>query len=376
MNETQSSTTSGRRAALLGDLRIVLIPWLVARGLVTLAYVAALAIADRVTPGHRPTALTDGLMAWDGTWYRDIAQHGYGSLPAEGLRFFPLYPLLGRLSDLLMPTTLALVLVANLCSLALLVVFLRLLRRERLDRATIDRSLWYLVLFPGAFVLVWAYAEALFLLAALVVFLAIRTRRWWWAAAAGFLAGLARPLGVFLAVPVAIELVRGWRGIDRAERLRGLVAVIAPVAGSGSYLLWVGTRFGDLWAPFTVQSDLRGETVDPVSRLWEGLSQLLGPDRLGDGLHVPFAIAFVVLLIVSFRRLPVSYGAFALCVLVASLAAENLNSLERYGLNAFPLVIALAVVGRDGRVAEVLRTLLAGGMVALATMAWMGAYVP
>ncbi len=356
----------------------MLVPWLTARAILAVAYVSAFAIADRVVPGARPIAIGEGLMAWDGTWYRDIASHGYASLPREGLRFFPLFPILGRgLGTVFLGDTgLSLVVIANLCSLALLFVLLRLLRHEGIDRSTTQRAIWFIILFPGAFVLAWAYAEALWILAAIVVFLAIRTRRWLWAAIAGFLAGLSRPLGVLLAVPIAVELLRNWRNATAKERTSGLIATVSPLLGTGAYLLWVGNRFGDSWLPFSVQSDLRGTSVDPFSRLWEGLSQMVGPQRFGDGLHIPFALAFLALLVVVLRRLPISYGLFSGCVLLAALATENLNSLERYGLNAFPLVIGLALVCRHREAENVTKVVLAGGFVALSTMAWMGAYVP
>jgi hypothetical protein len=103
---------------------------------------------------------------------------------------------------------------------------------------------------------------------------------------------------------------------------------------------------------------------------------MVGPQRFSDGLHVPFAIAFVVLVVLTFRWWPVCYGAFAGLVLVAALAAENLNSLERYGLNAFPLALTLAVAVRNDRVERVATTVLGGGVVALSSLAWLGAYVP
>lgn len=360
------------------DLRAVAVPWLIARALLAVAFLAALAIADRLVPGARPTQLTEGLITWDGTWYREIATQGYASLPEEGLRFFPLFPVLGRLLGFATfgRVDLALVLIANLSSLGLAIGVRRLVLFEGHDDVLAERAVWMTALFPGAFVLAFAYAEALWLLAAVIMFWGIRSRRWWWAALAGLVAGAARPLGVVLCVPAAIELVRRWKVADREERLRGGVAVVAPVAGTLVYLAWVGRNFGDMWLPFTVQSDLRGETVDPITRLWEGFSQMIGPERLGDGLHIPFALAFLILLIITFRRWPVSYGAFAALVLLAALGTENLNSLERYGLNAFPLALSLAVMCRSPRSDSAARTVLAGGFVALASMAWLGAYVP
>lgn len=365
-------------AALLDDLRSVLVPWLTTRVLVATGYVMAVATADRLTPGNDPAALGDGLVAWDGTWYRDIAQHGYHALPNEGLRFFPLFPILGKGLGYLVAgrVDVALVLVANLASLALAIAVRRLVRFERGNTVLADRAVWMVCLFPGAFVLSWAYAEALWVLAAVVGFWAIRSRHWWWAVAAGLVVGASRPLGLVFVVPVAIELARVWRSARNEERAIGVAAVLSPLVGTGAYLAWVARSYGDAWLPFTVQGALRGDSVDPFTRLWEGLQQMVGPQRFSDGLHVPFAIAFVVLVVLTFRWWPVSYGAFAGLVLVAALAAENLNSLERYGLNAFPLALTLAVAVRNDRVERVATTVLGGGVVALSSLAWLGAYVP
>lgn len=373
-------TATLRRSAggLLDDLRDVIVPWIVARILIAAGYITAYAAAEKLSPGSRPTVLTEGLIAWDGTWYRDIATQGYQSLPLDGLRFFPLFPLLGRALTVvtLGRTDVALVLIANVASLLLVIAIRRLVLFERGSEALARRSVWFVCLFPGAFVLAWAYAEAIWLLAAVGVMWAIRSRRWGWAIVAGLVVGATRPLGIVMVVPIAIELVRVWRDARRDERILGIAALSSPVVATGIYLLWVSRVFGDAWLPYSVQDDYRGQGVDPFTRIWDGLSQMFGSERLGDGLHIPFAIVFVILLVLTFRYWAVSYGAFAALVLVAALDAQNLNSLERYGLNAFPIVLTAAVIARDERIERVVTLLLAGGMVALCAMAWTGAYVP
>lgn len=373
-----TTAVRNRLRPVLEDLRVVVVPWLVVRALIGVGFVAAYASSEHLTPGARPTQLTEGLIAWDGTWYRDLAVRGYEALPVDGLRFFPLFPLLGRLTSFLTlgRTDVALVVLANVASLALVVAIRRLVLFERGNQELARRAVWFLCLFPGAFVLAWAYAEAIWILAAVVVFWAVRSRRWWWAIAAALVVGFSRPLGVVVAVPIAIELVRVWRSADLRERLTGSAAVVAPLAATGIYLAWVSRVFGDPWLPYTVQDELRGQGVDPFTRIWDGLSQMFGAERLGDGLHIPFAIAFVILLVLTFRYWAVSYGAFAALVLVAALDARNLNSLERYGVNAFPIVLTLAVIARNERLERVVTVLLAGGVVALCVMAWTGAYVP
>ena len=68
---------------------------------------------------------------------------------------------------------------------------------------------------------------------------------------------------------------------------------------------------------------------------------------------------------------------FAAAILLTAISAENLNSVERYGMSAFPLVLALAVVMRPPQVERAaLGAAWAAALVALSSMAWLGAYVP
>ncbi|WP_208028644.1 hypothetical protein [Rhabdothermincola sediminis] len=346
-----------------------------ARILVAAAYVAARVVADRFALA--PPALGDGLLAWDGTWYRDIATVGYGGLDREALRFFPGFPLAGRFVGVLLGSEgVALVLIANLASIVLGILVLQLMRAEGCRRAAAGRAVWLMMLFPPAFVLVWGYAEALMLVGALLAFLGLRTRRPWVAAAGGLLAALCRPLGILLAIPAAVEVARTWRGSRGRDRAGGLAAIAGPLAGAALYAGWVWVRDGDPLLPFTVQEELRGRAVNPITRMWDGLVDLVGPERFGQGLHLPFAALFVVLLVLAFRRWPVSYGLYAAAVLALALGAENLNSLERYGLNAFPLVLTLALYTADERAERPVLALCAAGFVSLATLAWLAAYVP
>ena len=373
-----NSSISSECRKFYADLREVLLPWLTTRVLIAAGFITAYAASEHLVPTNKPNVLSEGLIAWDGTWYRDIAMHGYDAVAPDGLRFFPLYPLLGRVMSVvtLGRTDLALILVANIASLLLAVAIRRLVIFERGSKELANRAVWMVCLFPGAFVLAWGYAESLWIVAAVFGFWAIRTRRWGLAIVAGLVLGFSRPLGIAFAAPVAIELFRVWRQSKNSERAFGVAAVCSPFVATGAYLLWVNRVFGDAWLPFSVQNTLRGTSVNPISRIWDGLSQMLGSNRLSDGLHIPFALAFVVLLVLTFRWWPLSYGIFSAIILCAALGAENLNSLERYGINAFPLALTLAVATKNPLSDRVVTTVLAGGVVALSALAWTGAYVP
>lgn len=364
------------------DLMAVLPSWIVARGLAIVGTLTARVAADRLQggPTGRLMAGPLGWVAWDGLWYRNIAQHGYAALDHHALRFFPLYPLLGRALSFPLGNHVdaGLLVISNVAAFAAAWLLYRLVCFETRDPTKARLAVWVLTLFPAAFVMVWAYAESLFLVATIGAFLAYRKGRWGWAALAGLAAGLTRPVGAVLVIPAVVELIRAGSGRRyHGISWRPVAAVLAPVVGVGAYLAYVGAKFGDWTLPLTVQENLRGKTVDPLTRLVDGFRQLGGPEGLKQALHVPFAIAFLVLLVVVLWRWPVSYGLFAAAVLVASLMSENLNSLERYGLNAFPLVFGLVVISElDGWVEQVVLIGCGSLFVALSTLALVSAYVP
>jgi hypothetical protein len=359
------------------DVLAALPAWATVRVLVAMAWILVRVIVDDLDQ-PRPQQLDEGLLAWDGTFYRDIAADGYGSLPEEALRFFPLFPVLGRVVSVLTlgGVSLGLVLVANVLALVAGALVHRLVIAETGDADLARRSVWAAAVFPAAFVMAWAYSEPLMISAALTALLALRRQRWEWAAAAGVVAALARPLGLLLVIPALVEVLPGLRTASTRERLRRLAVVAGPVVGTGLYLAWTGVRYGDALAPLRVQGQFRGDGVDPVSRIWDGLGDVFGPEALGDGLHIPFAVGFVVLAVVVFRSWPLSFALFSAAVLAVALGAENLNSLERYGLNAVPLALALATLTRPPWAERAMIGLGSAGVVALAALAWTGAYVP
>jgi hypothetical protein len=337
-------------------------------------------VFDEVGRGDRPVQLGQGLFAWDGAFYRTIAEHGYDALPRAALRFFPLVPLVARGMGTLLAgnDALALLLVANASALVFGALVHRVTVLEVGDRDAAGRAAWFAALFPAATALVMGYADATALALAAGVFLALRTDRFALAGALGFAAGLTRPLGALLALPALVEALRHRHGLSPRDWTARAAAVAGPPLGLAAFLAWVGATRDDPWLPFSVQqrSSLRGGVVDPVSRLVDAARDLAEGDRFGSGLHLVWALVFLALVVVVARRLPASYSAFSAATLVVTLSAENLDSFERYALGAFPLVIALALVtGRRGAERAAL-TLAAGGLVGYATLTFFGVTVP
>jgi hypothetical protein len=226
--------------------------------------------------------------------------------------------------------------------------------------------------------LVLGYAESVMMALSIGTFLTLRRRRWWAAAALGAAAGLSRPIGVALALPAAIEAARGLRAAPGREKAARAAAVLGPVAGLASFLAWVAVAFGDWRLPVRLQGseELRGGFANPLARAWESLSGLAGDERFGDGLHAPWILVYAALVVVLLVRWPRCYGAYAGALLVVALAAEDIGSFERYGLSAFPLLLALATVVRPGRLEQAAFAASAGALVGFSTLVFLGTFVP
>lgn len=320
-----------------------------------------------------PMQTHDGLLAWDASWYRDIAGHGYNGVQPEGLRFFPLFPMVSRAVAWLpgVSAGFAVVFVANVSALALGFALYALVMQERHDADLARRAVWLVYLAPPAFVLVMGYAEPLFMTLAAIALIGMRSRRWWLAAIAGFLAGLTRPVGVLLGLPAAVE---GWKARD----VKAVAPALAPAVGLVAYLAWAARRTHDFWYPLRAQQDpvRRGHWVDPVRAVGHNVHELFSGDHVSAGVHAVSAIVFVALLVVLARRWSLSFTLYAGVALVVALSSRNLDSLERYGLATLPLVLAGADIIADPGRERVVLCLAGAALVATSMLAFTGVLVP
>lgn len=354
--------------------------WLAARGLVA----AAIAVAHEILArGYRPPIPVNhhhpALLDWDADWYRRIAVRGYAALPRPSLRFFPLWPLLARWAGRLPGQRVDLALIALASALALVFGALvhRLALTETGDPGLARRATWLAALAPPAFVLVMGYSESLALCLSAAGFLAVRRRRWGWAALAGLLAGLCRPVGALLCIPIAIEAVRARRSGPGGGPVPRTAAVLSPLAGTGIYLGWVWHRFGDAMLPFREQQagGLRGHLQDPVHTVLVAASHVARAD-FGRQWHYPWVLAGLALALLTAYRLPASYSAYSAAIVLSAISSQHLGSLERYLYAAFPVAIALAAVLRRERWWYVAAGLAAAAFTGYAVAAFSGAYVP
>ena len=225
-------------------------------------------------------------------------------------------------------------------------------------------------LFPPAFVLVLGYSEALYLCLALGFVLTARARRWEATAVLGFLAGLTRPVAGLLALPAA---VLAWRH-DRRSPMALLSVASAPL-GTLVFLWWSEREQGGWRAPIDAQRELRGEVTEPVTRLGRALIDGIGGDE-GELFHGLAALILIALAVHVVRRMSTDLWVYAVPSTLMLVAADNLNSMERYALGVFPLVIAAGMISRHTYLDRWLPTASAVALTVVTTLALNGVYVP
>ena len=244
--------------------------------------VAAALIALRlaVYAALAPNGLARDLCRWDCNWYLSIAESGYDLAPhlVRGLwqanwAFFPLFPLLVRLTAALtsIPPMMAGAAVATLALWAFTV--LGWLYRVR-TRPNADPWPWLLLLaaWPYGFYFDAAYSESLYAALTVACLLALQTGRPWLAAASCAAVTATRPTGALLAVWFGLH--RFWRARlarSPAEAVRLLApAALAPL-GINGFMAFLWWHVGDPFAFARIQSAWGHSLRSPFAVLLEAL---------------------------------------------------------------------------------------------------------
>jgi Mannosyltransferase (PIG-V) len=305
-------------------------------------------------------------VTWDADIYARIAREGYDKFWLT--RFFPLLPALEHvLSPLAAGNPAAAgVLISNVACLGAFGV-VRVLAERELGREAARRSVLYLALFPTSFFFAAGYPEALFVLLSAASFLTLRRGRWVTAGALAGMAALARPVGVLLVVPIAVEALQRVRAGKLRPGSRQIVPVLVglalPVAAVAGFSYYLSRRFGTLTAIAQAQNadgapgSGKGLTWPWVGFLRAGRALVQsGFDPNFHQVHIlldaGFTLALIALTIATFRRLPLPYVLYAWAVLALLICTPGHNwyalySNMRFTLEVIPLFMLLGRWGES-----------------------------
>lgn len=341
-----------------------LVVFLGARVVLSLIATLAVALLPEQTGQHdvfhrSATVWLDVWARWDSEYYLDVAQHGYSTRPGL-LNMFPLYPLLIAGFAVLLghDYVLAGVVVSSLATFIALVYLFKLTAWELGEEAA-SRAVLYMAVYPAALFLLAVYTESLFLAVTVATFYYARRGRWAMAGLAAFLAGLTRPNGVVLLVPLAYEVWRQAEGSPRRLNVsHGIAAAATPLALAlwALYLAWSGYDplealvFSRAQPPFERVASMPWVTLAAAMQHLgsSGLSPLARAVNTTDYLA---AVALIQASVVAWWRLPRAYAIYlttsTLLALSSTVPNWPLQSMLRYSLSAFPVFFLLAQLGAN-----------------------------
>lgn len=356
--ERVDGETTWRRAVGAG-----VIAYIVSRILVTVGAAIVTTSNSVATAPYKPRprnafrGILDVFTSWDSKWYLEIIRRGYprfvppnvtyeydtDHLRAARGAFFPLYPLVVKAANVVLPgRDVAAALFVNLVLGLAVVIGVGMLARQLFDADVAKRAMILTAFFPGSFVLSLAYSEALLIVLGCACLIFLGQRRWLLAGVAAALASMTRPNGIALvaacgvAALIAIRNERAWRSL--------VAPALAPVGFIG-FQVFMRHQTGEPAAWFRIQREA-----------WhEGYSWgLTAAKQVGNSIVHPLAsptflmctlslIALVAMLIVSRRQaMPAYVWAYTLAIVFLMIIPRTVTARPRFLFTAFPLFIGVA----------------------------------
>ena len=279
-------------------------------------------------PGGLHYALLGIWERFDTLWYLRIAEHGY-DLP-RAVIFYPLYPAAIRAISWALPATAAALLVSTAAAFFFFWGLLRL--AGELSNAGRLRMLLVVAVWPTSFVLFAGYAESLTLALMIWAVVFARGGRWGLATVCGILAGVGRPSGVLIAIPLVVMALR-------SRRVSALVVLFTPV-GLLSYWAWLRWT-GRLSVVEAYRLYQDATLAPPWTSVVEALRLIVAEhDAL---LAIKFGLVVLVAVLSLRREVRLEDKLFSLAVILQMLmyTGRPLVGAARYLLPVYPAFVVL-----------------------------------
>jgi Mannosyltransferase (PIG-V) len=317
---------------------------------------------------------------FDAGWYGDIALDGYTwdhtFQRQRNIAFFPALPMLMRpvgvlfgMNDRTVPRERRMLRALWAGTVLSLVAFLwalyyvarvtaDLVGAEYADSATLLLAAYPFALFYNV-----PYTESLFLLGAAGASHHFLRKEWISASCFGLLAGLTRPNGCFVSVPLGIlalqQIYQMWSrpsesasGAPHPGRATLVRLLVAAMPGIGMLIFTVFLfKLTGVWFAWARSHEAWGRTYQGLGPLMTAFGWLRDEPFLQVVGNIPFNTLNTLGLIFAlaltypvFRRVGIAWGVFVLVNVVPPLFAGGVLSMGRLSATLFPLFLALATV--------------------------------
>lgn len=321
--------------------------------------------------GQAQSRLEMGLSPYDGPQYLDIAYFGYpkiGKTDSKKFAFFPLYPALIKIFAPIFSHnfTLSGVIISFISHLFGAIFFFKLLIFDKKETKSAFSSLKYFLIYPTALFFFSVYTESLFFLLSVLTVYLLRQKKWWLAGMVGFLGALTRPPGILLFIPFIIEFFLYLREIKIKNflrlKIREKISIFAPFLiplGTFSYFVYLYLAIGNFNAYFDALSYWKKSAIS-LKNLFNVLFDKISHFNdlplhsfYSSKLDLVFGLAFILLLLVFWKKIRFSYFAYGLALVILPLLSGQTMSLMRYLSVCFPVFMILGNLGAKNKVLDV-----------------------
>lgn len=322
--------------------------------------------------------LADLPARWDAGWYGDIAMFGYdldvNFSRERNIAFFPAFPALMRIlgpsfgsksasvpREQKMGRTIWAGVFISLCAFFLALYYFVRLASELLGPERGAGAALLLATYPFAYFYNAPYTEALFLLCIVAAAYHFRRQQFLIAGAWGLVAGLTRPNGFLLSVPLGLLAIARYGECRRAQNsaarsselfrlARGLTAAAMPVVGMLAFTAHLHTITG-VWFAWSRSHAAWGRSYGGLVPVNRGLERLQWDGIVSVAFDYPYdtlnslAAAFAVVMVWPIaRRVGAPWAIFTVAAIVPPILAGGSLSLGRMTSTLFPIFLALAAI--------------------------------
>lgn len=275
---------------------------------------------------------------FDGVHYLGIAEVAYSAQFTQV--FFPLYPILIKLTSLLTFGNLliAALLVSNIAFFIGLTIFYKLISYYY-DRKTALWSCLFLLAFPTSYYFGAIYTEGLFFLMIIASFYLASQKKILAASIIGSFASATRLVGLFLAIALSL-----------GKKTKSLLPLAIVPIGFLAYVLYLAIEFGKPLYFLSAQTIFGQERATSQIILipqviWRYLKILATTDGLAQAnavFELLSALASIGLLIFAIKKVRVEWLVFSFLAIIAPTLTGTFASMPRYIIVAFPIYLILA----------------------------------
>lgn len=193
-------------------------------------------------------SLISSFANFDGLHYILISQQGYSQYEQA---YFPLYPLLMALINIITCNALVSGLIISHVSFLVGLVYLHklLVLWNPKQKNAVMWTVLFILAFPTSFFFGSIYTEGLFFMLVILTLYSIEKRSHGYAAIIAALASATRLMGVFLIVPIAFSFLQNtksfsWRSFANVIRTHVFV-ILSPIVGLLAYCIYLWATVGD-----------------------------------------------------------------------------------------------------------------------------------